>query len=179
MLQLYLSVLEREEQKRSFEELYINYKQYMYSVCFNILKNVHDSEDAVHQAFLNIANSFEKISQLSCHELKPYVVIIAKNAAINIYNKNKRNASHHKEFNDDTTAIEIDFFENYNYEVLLNCILQLDDIYKDVLYLRYVIGFSTKEIAKMLTITENTVSVRIGRAKKQLKNLLEEGEQDQ
>ena len=179
MLQIYLSILESEDSKEKFENLYLDYKQYMYSVAYNILGNVHDSEDAVHQAFLAIAYNFKKISHLSSQELKPYIVIITRNTSINIYNKNKRNSMRCVQLNDDISSVEIDFFENYNYESLLNCILQLDSIYKDILYLRYVNGFSTKDISKMLCISEDTVWKRTERAKKQLKKLLEEGGQNQ
>lgn len=176
MLQIYISVLESEDSKTKFEELYITYKQYMYSVSFNILKNVHDSEDAVHQAFLAIANNFEKVSQLSCQELKPYVVIIVRNVSINIYNKNKRQLDRFVELNEDTVPVEVDFFEKYSYELLLNSIFRLDEIYKDVLYLRYVIGFSAKEIAKIFDVSEEVIWKRTQRAKNQLKELLKEGE---
>ncbi len=178
MLQLYLSVLEDEFSKRKFEDIYIGYKQFMYSVAFSVLKNVYDSEDAVHQAFLTIANNFERVSELSCHDLKPYIAIIVKNTSINIYNKNKRNADRYSELNEEILSVEVDFFENYNYESLLKSIFELDEIYKDVLYLRYVIGFSSKEISRMLDVSEDVIWKRTERAKKQLKKLLEEGERN-
>jgi RNA polymerase sigma-70 factor (ECF subfamily) len=178
MLQVYLSILADEFSKRKFEDLYIDYKQFMYSVAFSILKNVYDSEDAVHQAFLTIANNFERVSELSCQDLKPYIAIIVKNISINIYNKNKRNADRYSELNEEILSVEVDFFENYNYESLLKAIFELNEIYKDVLYLRYVIGFSSKEISKMLDVSEDVIWKRTERAKKQLKKLLEEGERN-
>lgn len=78
MLMLYLSMLETDEDKQNFERLYIRYAQDMYAVAYNILKNKEDAEDAVHQSFLKIAENFRKISQIPCHEIKPYIVIISR-----------------------------------------------------------------------------------------------------
>ena len=51
MLAIYLSMLETNEEKNQFEQLYIKYKQDMYAVAYGILKNKEDAEDAVHQSF--------------------------------------------------------------------------------------------------------------------------------
>ena len=92
MLAIYLSMLETNEEKNQFEQLYIKYKQDMYAVAYGILKNKEDAEDAVHQSFLKIADNFSKVSQIPCHELKAYIVIICRNTAINIYRQNQNRA---------------------------------------------------------------------------------------
>ena len=56
MLAIYLSMLETNEEKNQFEQLYIKYKQDMYAVAYGVLKNKEDAEDAVHQSFLKIAD---------------------------------------------------------------------------------------------------------------------------
>lgn len=50
---------------------------------------------------------------------------------------------------------------------------KLPDLYREVLTLRYVDGFSPKEIAVVLEASENVVSVRIHRGLKKLHDLLE------
>lgn len=50
-------------------------------------------------------------------------------------------------------------------------------MYKDIIYLYYLEEFTTKEIAKMLNISVNTVWKRVERAKRLLKETLEQGEQ--
>lgn len=50
-------------------------------------------------------------------------------------------------------------------------------MYKDIIYLYYLEEFTTKEIAKMLGVTVDTVYKRLERAKKLLKETLERGEQ--
>ena len=58
MLAIYLSMLETNEEKNQFEQLYIKYKQDMYAVAYGILKNKEDAEDAEHKSFLKIADNF-------------------------------------------------------------------------------------------------------------------------
>lgn len=178
MINIYLSVLETDEDRIQFQDIYIKYKQKMYSIAYGILHNTADSEDAVHQAFLTIANNFEKIKSFSCQELPSYIVIIIKRISINIYNKNKRTNEILSTLDDNNSSIEIDLLANYKYEQLLNVISNLSENYKEILYLYYINNFTTKEISKMLDISVDNVWKRIERAKKQLKARLEEGEKN-
>lgn len=179
MIYIYLSSLDTDEEKNYFEEIYLKYKEKMYGIAYSILNNVQDSEDAVHQAFLSIADNFQKILKIPCQDLSSYIVIIIRNTSINIYNKNKKTAEHSSELSEDQKAIDIDFFENIDYEQLVLVISHLPDKYKDILFLHYINGFSCKEISKMLDISVDNVWKRIERAKKSLKKALEEGEKNE
>jgi RNA polymerase sigma-70 factor (ECF subfamily) len=55
----------------------------------------------------------------------------------------------------------------------LKALTDLPDLYREVLVMRYVDGFSPKEIAETLGEKENAISVRIHRGLKKLKVLLE------
>lgn len=179
MIYIYLSSLDTDEEKNYFEEIYLKYKQKMYGIAYSILNNVQDSEDAVHQAFLSMADNFQKILNIPRQDLSSYIVIIIRNTSINIYNKNKNTAEHSTELSEDQKAIDIDFFENIDYEHLVSVILHLPDNYKDILFLHYINGFSCKEISKMLDISVDNVWKRVERAKKSLKKALEEGEKNE
>lgn len=52
---------------------------------------------------------------------------------------------------------------------------QVDDIYRDVIILKYVSGYSQEEIAAMLDIAVGTVKSRIGRGFKQLREIMAKG----
>ena len=156
MLYIYLSSLNTDEEKNYFEEIYLNYRQKMYGIAYSILHNAQDSEDAVHQAFLKMADNFQKILSIPRQELPSYIVIIIRNISINIYNKNKKAAERSAELPEDQTAIDINFFGNIDYEQLVSVISHLPDKYKDILILHYINDFSCKEISKMLDIEEKT-----------------------
>ncbi len=74
MLGFYLVLIDDDEGKSQFEELYLKYRQDIYSVAYSILHNVEDAEDAVQQAFFKIADNFEKIRNIPCQEIKAYIV---------------------------------------------------------------------------------------------------------
>lgn len=177
MLGFYLSLIDSDDDKNKFEQLYLTYRQDMYKIAYSILKNNADAEDAVHQAFLSIANNFEKILEIPRQEIKAYIVIIIRNTAINLYNENKRNAEHTVELNENDVSVDVNFLEQYEYELLINAIKELPQMYKDIIYLYYLEEFTTKEIAKMLNISVNTEWKRVERAKRLLKETLEQGEQ--
>lgn len=172
MLAVYLSMIETNEDKSKFEQLYRQYAQDMYSVAYSILRNKEDAEDAVHQSFIKIAENFTKISSLPCQKIRSFIVIISGNTAKNIYNSNKRRAEHTvtliDEIIDDERA-----FDKDDYFELTSAIKRLPQKYKDVIYLYYLEEFSVKEIEKLLDITPDNVYQRLLRAKKMLRDILE------
>lgn len=175
MLGLYLSMLDTEDERNLFEELYRKYSQDMYAIAFDILKNQADAEDAVHQSFLKIANNFTKISSIPRNKIKAYIVIICRNTSSTLYNQNKRDSKRKCQLNE-TELVDDSFFDKESIDDLKKAIRQLPDMYKDVLYLYSLQGFSAKQTASMLGISVNNVRQRVMRAKQQLKKILERGE---
>ena len=174
MLAIYLSMIDTPEEKLLFETIYRENLQDMYAVAFAVLNNKEDAEDAVHQSFLKIADNFTKISQMPRNELKAYIVIISRNTAINMYNSNKRRAEHTAELTYDLPDPDYEYCEE-DYSQLVAAIKQLPQIYKDVLFLYYLQGFSAKQTTAQLGITANTVRQRALRARQMLKEIMERG----
>lgn len=174
MLAVYLSVLESDDDKDLFEQLYLKHRQSMYSIAYAVLNNRHDAEDAVHQSFLKIADNLTKISQMPCHERHAYIVMISRNTAINMYRGNKRRAEHSEALSE--SAVNIASYPQESYSELVDAIKSLPQMYKDVLFLYCMQGFSAKETAKMLGITAENVRKRAARAKLMLSEILERGE---
>lgn len=168
MINIYLSVLKTDQEKSQFEELYIKYKNRMYSISYSILNNKEDVEDCVQQAFLTIANNFDKISKLPRDELEAYIVVIIRNISIDVFNKNKKSAEHLTEL-DEQQAVDVSFFENFEYNRLIEIISGLPQKYKDILFLYYLEELSAKEVSEILGISTFNVYKRLERAKKLLK----------
>ena len=63
---IYLQMLETPEEKSLFEQIYLEYRGLMYHVAYEILHNEQDAEDAVHQAFIKIAENIKKIRNENC-----------------------------------------------------------------------------------------------------------------
>ncbi len=166
-------MLETDEEKDRFEKLYRMFKGDMYAVAYGVLKNKEDAEDAVHQSFIEMADNFKKVNEIPCQEIKAYIVVISRNTAINMYNKKRREQSHSIDIDVDEIPIDIDMLEDYDHDLLVNAISELPDIYKDILFLHCLEGFSAKEVAEQLGINTNTVWKRFERAKRLLKENLD------
>ena len=82
---IYLQMIESPEDKLKFEIIYQKYKQRMFAVAYDILRNPEDAEDAVHYAFLKVVENIKKIEEADCLKTKGYVVTIVENRAIDIY----------------------------------------------------------------------------------------------
>lgn len=176
MLGVCFTIIDDENDKDKFEELYLKYRQRMYAIAYSILRNSHDAEDAVGQAFLSVANNFKKISLFSRQELEAYIVIIIRNTSINIFNQNKKRSERNTEM-DDNISESSDILEKYEYKRVVEKISGLPESYKDVFLMYYVLGFSSNEIAEMFRISKSAVWKRLERGKKILKKELEDDEQ--
>ena len=58
---IYLQMIETPEDQSKFEQIYEKYLGLMYHVALKILENHEDAEDAVHQAFVSIAENLSLI----------------------------------------------------------------------------------------------------------------------
>lgn len=171
---LYLTLIDSEEDKRKFERLYLDYRKTMYYAAYEILRNVHSAEDAVHQAFLRVVDNLDKIDESNCHKTRGFLVVITEHIAIDIYRKRKReDMLSYDEFeiyiSDNTT-------QNYDdADEMLQILKKLPINYSTILVLKYSQGYTDSEISQLLDITEDNVRQRIVRAKKKLSQLLQKG----
>lgn len=166
---IYLQMLETPEEKSKFEQLYLEYKGFMFHVAYEILHNEQDAEDAVHQAFVKIAENIKKIDDPICPKTHSYVVTIVENKAIDQYRKQQKHQT--VELIDDIQGT------NAHYEGdndLTKCILKLPARYREMILLRYHHGYSVREIAGMMGISLPAAIKLDQRAKQKLKKLCEE-----
>ena len=169
---VYLAMIEEPAEQAKFEQLYEKYRFLMLHAAKQILQNHHDAEDAVHQAFVSVIENIDKISDVECPKTHSFVVIITERKAIDILRRNSRRST--VELNEEIAGIEMPF--NLDNPVA-TAIAQLPPHYREVLLLRFDNGFTTKEIASMLNITDSGVRKLIARAKRTLQEILEkEGE---
>lgn len=169
---IYLSLIESEESKSKFEEIYDLYKKTMFYVANDILKNHAQSEDVVHTSFIKIINNLDKINEVNCNKTKGFIVTIVKNTAIDTYRNNKR------EFEKVEKVIETKVYEE---KPLLTeksdiemAILELPEKYSVVFSLKYYQCLSDEDISGILKIKPATVRSRVFRGKEKLKEILEE-----
>ena len=166
---VYFMAIETPESQTKFEQIYRTYKGLMFYVANQILHNDDDAEDAVHLAFIKIAENIEKILEPVCPKTKSFVVTIVENKAIDIYRKKHRKEI--VEFNEETVGLTAEYTGSNR---LTQCILKLPANYREVIVLKYYQGYSIKEIASMLDISIANATKLDQRAKKKLEVLCKE-----
>lgn len=168
MFMVCMAMIDNNEDKTIFKKLYDKYLNLMLYTAYNILGNQQDAEDAVSEAFLRIAKNFSKVEKTICSKTANQFVIIVRNVSIDIYRKNKKK----KEipFQADMELKPTDNTESSDLESALSNLNQNE---KDILYMYYIYGRSTKDISKLFDISEAAVYKRIQRAKSHLKKILE------
>ena len=169
MLLLYTSMVETPAEESKIERLYKNYRQTMYYVAFQILKDSYEAEDAVHNAFLRVIANMEKIDERNCHKTKGFLVAIVEHTAIDIYRKRKRASA--IPF-DELSLYTPDTSESPGTNDVLEAINRLPILYATILRLKYSHGYQDAEISKLLNISEDNVRQRVSRGKKRLQQLL-------
>lgn len=165
----YLAMIDSVEDQSMFEKVYNTYKGLMFHVAFKILNNEQDAEDAVHNAFVKIAENIQRIEDAVCLKTQSYVVTIAENKAIDLYRMNRRR--NEATYIDGISDIIIETQDAHGLEY---CILRLSARYREIILLKYYHGFSCKEIAKQLGISEANAIKLDQRAKRKLQQICEE-----
>ncbi|HFL3562789.1 TPA: RNA polymerase sigma factor [Clostridioides difficile] len=174
---IYLNLIDLDDEKKKFEQVYLKYRKLMFYIANQILKDEQLSEDAVHNAFLKIINNIEKINDVNSQKTKGFVVIIVKRISINIYNKRKKeeiNDINDESYKFNSLDLSIEAFGKYNY--LEEALKKLSETDLQIILLKYSHGFSTKEISKILNIKEVNLYKRNKRALEKLKKILSEME---
>ncbi|MGN0341692.1 MAG: RNA polymerase sigma factor [Roseburia sp.] len=168
---MYLSMLDTQEKQSLFEQIYLCYRKQMYFAAYRILQHEQDAEDAVHLAFLKIAENIEKISDAECPKTRSLCVTIVENKAIDIYRKRQRSVNiGWEEFIPESQP-------SYTGTGRLGkCIAMLPPIYRHVLILHHLHGYKYREIAQILGITTANALKIDQRAKVKLEKIcIEEG----
>ena len=166
---IYLQMIESPQQQSAFEEIYLAYRRLMFHIANNILNNAVDAEDAVHNAFLAIAEHMKKIDVPVCPKTKGYVVTIVESKAIDIYRKKNRHP--HLSLCEDVIGFVVDPAECQG---VAQCFARLPAQYRHILLLKYRYGYGNRELAQLLQLSEANVIKRIQRAKEKLAQLCQE-----
>ena len=70
---IYLEMINAPEERHKFEVLYRAYRRMMFYIANRILNNEQDAEDAVHSAFVYIAENIQKIDEPMCPKTRGYI----------------------------------------------------------------------------------------------------------
>ena len=168
---VYLMMIESPEDSSTFEKIYYEYRALMFHIANKILNNEQDAEDAVHSAFVKVAENIHKIDEAVCQKTLNYIVTIVESNAIDLYRVKQRRKK--VVYSDETIGLTISAPEIHGLD---DCILRLPPRYRQVIILKYAHGFSCREIAEQLGISEVNAIQLDQRAKKRLCQLCKEAD---
>jgi RNA polymerase sigma-70 factor (ECF subfamily) len=177
MFFIMLSMIEDERERLKIADIYKEYHHICLHIAMGITHNQQIAEDAVQDAFVEVIRRKEKILSLSCNHLQSYLVIIVKHKAIDILRKYQKISDIDIDdsadiLESDETPVDEQIIDKMGFEHLVSLVSKLDEKYKVVFEMKYILGFSNKEIAKMMNIERENVKIRIYRARAQLRKLL-------
>ena len=171
--------------KKSFGKLVKMHQRSILYLAYDLVGNYEDAKDLAQEVFIR---AFEKLNQFEERsQFSTWLNRITVNLAIDHRRKNKKNPRqsigdnfdqiHYSEIldgfnNQDSPEKAIEFSENRT--VLEQALNKLSENQRTVVALKYFHQNSTKEIAEIMTIAENTVRIHLFRAMKNLKNILKE-----
>jgi len=153
--------------------LYDRFSSMMYAVCLRYSDNIEDANDVMQEGFIKVYNSLSKFRAEGSFE--GWVRRIFINTSIEHFRKKVKlyNVSEVPENtveDGDLSALDVLAARD-----IMNIINQLSPGYKVVFNMHVIEGYSHKEIAKILGITEGTSKSQLARAKAVLKRILETG----
>ena len=148
---------------RGIQDAFQEHSQAVYRVAYSFMKNPHDSEDAVQEAFLRLLGA--KLSFPDARQERAWLIVTVSNVCRDMLKARWRQ---HLNLDDQPEPAAPD----HEPDGVLDAILALPGKYKAPVYLYYYEGYTVAEIARMLRLPANTIKTRLSRARKALKQQL-------
>lgn len=147
------------------------YKDRIFAVAINICRNAADADDIVQDTFLQYHMSKKNFENEE--HIRNWLLRVAVNKSKNLTASFwRRNRVSLEEYMQTLT------FESVEDENMFVQAMSLPQKYRLILHLFYFEGYSVKEIADMLTLSESNVKVRLSRGRSLLKTKLTEEFED-
>lgn len=140
------------------------YKQ-LYNLCMRILASHHDTEDVLILSFTRVFDNLDRLDYRGEHSLGKWIRTIAVNEAIRMASTREN-----LYFSDDMVTFEVNNapepeLDHVDAEQVYSIIESMPVGYRIVFNLFALEGYSHKEIAGMLNISENTSKSQLRKAR--------------
>jgi RNA polymerase sigma-70 factor (ECF subfamily) len=162
----------------AFAKLYRCYFDRIYAYLRLMLRDAAEAEDITQRVFMNALQGLDRYEARPDRPFRAWLFTIARNEAITYLRKSRRESVH------DPVDLEQHREDPYGAELRSDALLDISDhdlvqfierlplAQRQVLALRYMLGLERKEIAEVLELTPNHVSVIHGRALRFLRDRL-------
>lgn len=161
----------KRKDRKGMQFLYQKFLPKMRAICFRYTRSLVEVEDLLQETFIKV---FSRIHTFSGEgSLEGWIRKICVNTVINHYHKNCKFNNHIPlEETDDNELDVVEIAERTSVEELIKIIGQLPEGYRMVFNLVGIEGYSHKEAAEILKISESSSRSQYSRARKNLIQLL-------
>ncbi|MFA5778390.1 MAG: RNA polymerase sigma factor [Candidatus Paceibacterota bacterium] len=161
-----------EKNNNLFIELYDTHADAIFRFCYFKTGNREIAKDLTQDIFIKVLNY---LGRKELRNAKSFIYTIAKNTVIDYWRKSKSLTENQLPEGFLEAVAEKDNTESdIDYSIFLSLLDKLSESDREVILLRYIEDMSSKDMAELLGERENTILVRISRAKEKLRNLLKE-----
>lgn len=160
--------------KESFHHFYEAYASYAIRTAFAITRNREMAKDAVQETFIRVYR------QISSYDPKlpfnPWFYRILTNECLRLLKKESPLSKFEQPDLENDPALAKQSFDHLS--DLYNTIQSLNDLHRIPLIIKYIKGFTEKEIADILDLNHNTVKSQLFKGRKRLKEQLDLAEKE-
>ena len=153
--------------EQCFNEKYSMFRNTVFSVIFNYLKNTDDTSDIMQEVFIRLYRTDTKFQ--NDEHLKAWLIRVAINLSKNFIRDNHRQQT---ELIDEN----IPYTDKNDDMDLMHLVMELPEKYRIPIHLHYYEGYQVKEIAQILQLPVSTVKIHLMRGRTMLKGSLETDE---
>ncbi len=157
---------ERWAQKKLYEDFY----PVMMGLCLRYANTDEDAMDILHEGFIKVFRHISKYQPGT--SLSAWIRRIMVNTSIDYYRKENRRRTENIDKAFAVSTADVDAVSKCGEAEILKAIQQLTFSYRSVFNLYVLEGFSHKEIAGQLGITESTSRSNLVKARIKLKEIL-------
>ena len=159
-----------------YAKIYDDYADAIFRYCYLRVSDREKAKDIMQDVFIKTWEYINRDSTEEVTNIRAFLYRSARNLIIDSYRKKKSESLdelmdsgydivHHGHKH---IQVAIEFGEAMEF------VNKLDERYREVFVMRFVENLSPKEIAELIGETENNVSVRVNRAAKKVKELINE-----
>ena len=174
MIAACMALIDEPSDKEKFMEIYNTYNKMMFKVAMSVLHNRSLADETVQDCFLKIAVNIDLMPDVRSKKTRALIIIMVRNKSLNNLKAEHYDKTEPLSETEDVTSDTINnVLSEIGYKRLVEEISGLDDIYKDILTLRFICDYSIDEICSLLDISKGTAGSRISRGRKILIERLE------
>lgn len=150
--------------------LYEDYYSKMMGVCLRYANDDEEALDILHEGFIKVFKHIKKYKPGT--SLSAWIRRVMVNTAIDYYRRNVRRRTENIEQAYDLSTQDADAISQCTTQEILESIQELSPAYRAVFNLYVMEGYSHKEIAGLLNITESTSRSNLVKARQKLRVML-------